>query len=546
MSSAPIRRTPTMRRTILMCLAAAAVLCGPTSPAAESAKPAAPLPELPDAEVAAAYERAAVQNVLTAVNPKVFPGYWCVCADGQGFGFGNTYPSLDGHQMTDALLWLGQVDVVKANWDYVRSFQRPDGQLPLAIFPAKAAKQGGGNRATEPNNAGLYRHWVPGNPLAALADPTYIQNADVIYRHTLDRPWLAAQIKSVNLAADHLASLVTEQGRVKGAGYYVERPTRIESDGVAQCYAADAFRRVAALNRVLGQEGPARRYDELAERIRKNFVTQFWVKDHFAEYFHPQRGLIAGHGLTDVDWAALATATATPEQRKILWPQLKDERRFYYGEMPTGIATRPETYEPWEFSHPDRHDLAAMGRVWYLEAWARAEMGDAQGLLDGIRKVAQVGRAAGYYWRERYHPDGKGGMTPAGAQKYCEYPANLVRIVQRFLLGVDLRLDGSLVLAPTATREFWDRGFGQTLSWGNRTLTYLMQRDRATGTYTGATPLRIGLRFPPDAVGASVKVTVNDRSVEPVRDNDLIYLTLPAASQREPGRFEIVIVRGER
>lgn len=66
-----------------------------------------------------AYERAAVQNVLAAVNPRVFPGYWSVCADGQGFGYGNTYPSLDGHQMTDALLWLSQVEVVKANWDYV-------------------------------------------------------------------------------------------------------------------------------------------------------------------------------------------------------------------------------------------------------------------------------------------------------------------------------------------------------------------------------------------------------------------------------------------
>ena len=37
--------------------------------------------------------------------------------------------------------------------------------------------------------------------------------------------------------------------------------------------------------------------------------------------------------------------------------------------MPTGIATQPETYEAWECG--DRMDLAAMGRVWYLEAWTR-------------------------------------------------------------------------------------------------------------------------------------------------------------------------------
>jgi len=507
---------------------------------AEPLKP--PLPDIPDTEIAAAYQRAAVQNVLAAVNPKVFLGYWSVCADGQGFGYGNTYPSLDGHQMTAALLWLGQIDVVKANWDYVRSFQRPDGCLPLAILPALAGKPIGVGKAlaTVAANGGLYEHWVPGNPLAALASPTYIQNADVIYRQTLDRQWLAAQIESVNLAADYLATLVTEQGAVKGAGYYVERPTRIESDGVAQCYAVDAFQRVAALNRIVGDEQAARRYQDLAERIRNHFVTRFWVQDHFAEYLHPQHGLIANHGLTDADWAALATRVATPQQQAILWPQLKDESRFHYGGMPTAIATRPETYEAWEFTHPDRHDLAAMGRVWYLEAWARAAMGDAQGLWQGLRKVSDVGRTSGYFWRERYHPDGQGGVQPAGAERYCEYPANLIRIVQQFLLGVDLRLDGSVVLTPVVTEDFWQRGFGQTLAWGGRTLTYRMKRGRITGTYSGTTPLRLGVRLSPEQAAAPVHALVQGQATEAAQEAGLVFVTLPAASEQEPCRFELL------
>jgi hypothetical protein len=182
-----------------------------------------------------------------------------------------------------------------------------------------------------------------------------------------------------------------------------------------------------------------------------------------------------------------------------------------------------------------------MGRVWYLEAWARAQMGDAQGLLDGLRKVSQAGRAGGYFWRERYHPDGKGGMTAAGAQKYCEYPANLIRIVQRFLFGVDLRLDGSLVLAPTATEEFWARGFGQTLAWSNRKLTYRMQRDRIAGDYTGTTSLRLGLRCPPGAAPTPVQVLIDGRLVESVREKGLLLLTLPATSRREPCRFEVAL-----
>ncbi|MCR4415176.1 MAG: hypothetical protein NUV77_22370, partial [Thermoguttaceae bacterium] len=254
------------------------------------AAPGAPVavPNLPDPQLAEAYRYAAEKNVLAAVNPKVFVGYWSVCADGKGFGFGNTYPSLDGHQMTDALLWLGQVDVVKANWDYVRKFQRPDGQLPLAILPANAGQEIGpeGARSKVDANGGLYRHWVPGDPLRALAGPTFIQNADVLFRFTQDRAWLAAQRDAIHRAADHLASLMTAEGAVGGAGYYVEHPTRIEFDGVAQCHAIDAFRRVAALDEVLGDKDSATRYRGLADRVAEHFTTRFWTGRQFAEYIH--------------------------------------------------------------------------------------------------------------------------------------------------------------------------------------------------------------------------------------------------------------------
>jgi len=223
-----------------------------------------------------------------------------------------------------------------------------------------------------------------------------------------------------------------EDGSVRGGGYYVERPSRLECDGVTQPHAADAFRRAAALNRLAGRRRAAERYEDLARRIERNFVEKFWLKDHFAEYLHPQRGLVGNHGLTDADWAP-GFRIATPDRVAVLWPRLRHEERFYYGGMPTGISTAPETYEEWEFSYPDRMDLAAMGRVWYLECAARARMGDGEGLVDCIRRVCRAGRDAGYYWRERY--GAKGGY---GAEKYCEYPANLIRIVQRFLLGVEL------------------------------------------------------------------------------------------------------------
>ncbi len=499
---------------------------------------------LPDAIIVRTYQTAALQNILPAVNPKVFFGYWSVCADGQGFGYGYTYPSLDGHEIGDALLRLGRIDVVKANWDYVRSFQRPDGSLPIAVLPDMAGKQAGegAHVATVAANGGLYEHWVPGNPLRALADPTYIQNADDIFRMTLDLGWLKKQLPSVNRSADHLAALTDARGAVAGAGYYVERPARIEYDGVAQCHAVDAFRRAAGLNRAAGDEAAAAKYEVLAERIRRHFTGRFWVdgKNQFAEYDNPRRGLISGHGLTDTDWAAVALDVATDAQRNALWPKLRDEKGFYFGGMPTGIAAKPETYEDWEFTHGDRHDLAAMGRVWYLDAQARARMGDAEGLLRGIRRVCEEGAKNGGYWRERYQPDGGGGVRAAGPSTYCEYPANLIRIVQRFLLGVTMELDGSVVLAPTVPEDWWRRGFGQELRWRGRTLRYEMKNGRITGTYEGAGPQKLRVKFSaPPAAPAGIGAVIDGRIVAARIENGLPFIMLPAAPQGRPCRFEI-------
>jgi hypothetical protein len=480
-------------------------------------------PDLPDALIVEAYQRAAAQNVLAAVNPNVFFGYWSVCADGQGHGFGNTYPALDGHQMTDALLWLGQVEVVKANWEYVKQFQKPDGQLPFAIWPGKSGR-----------DKLWFSHHVPGDPLRALSAPTYIQNADAIFRFTQDRSWLDRQLPSINLAADHLASMVTPDGAVGGAGYYVERPSRVEFDGVAQCHAVDALRRLADLNAVGGNEAAVKRYRELADRIEAHFRTRFWLGEQgrFIEYIHPQHGAIANHGLTDVDWSAVATGVSLAYQRALLWPQLQRERRFYYGGMPTGIATLPEAYEEWEVG--DRMDLAAMGRVWYLEAWARMRMGDADGLLDSIRRVCDEGRKHGYFWRERYGSNGG-----FGVEKYCEYPANLIRIVQRFLFGVEVGLDGAVELRPTVPDKFWERGFGQTLEWSNRMLRYRMERGRVTGTYSGDGPQRLGVSLGLGDAGLQVQATIDGHPVPSERIGGLVFVTLPFIAADQECRFEI-------
>ncbi len=138
--------------------------------------------------------------------------------------------------------------------------------------------------------------------------------------------------------------------------------------------------------------------------------------------------------MSDVNWAAVAFDVATDEHLNMLWPRLMAEKAFWLGGMPTQSVTKPFAYEAWEQNFgppcpvPPLADVAAMGRVWYLEASACKRMKAHDRLIESVRKVCRAGQPDGY-WRERYHPQKDGTVKAEGAPKYCEYPAVLVRIV---------------------------------------------------------------------------------------------------------------------
>jgi hypothetical protein len=77
------------------------------------------------------------------------------------------------------------------------------------------------------------------------------------------------------------------------------------------------------------------------------------------------------------------------------------------------------------------YDVAAMGRVWYLEGTACLRMKEHGRLVESVRKVCRAGLANEGYWHERYHAVADGTVVARGPKGYCEYPA----ILARFVLG---------------------------------------------------------------------------------------------------------------
>lgn len=409
-----------------------------------------------DAEIRAGAEAAVFKNLFPAATEQYYPGYFNICADGRAYG-GATWPGLDSWQMAGAYLLLGRTRLVLDYFEFVRASQRKDGNIPFAIFTGDT-KPGGCLRglkspqdlfAYQPpkregvpassqearNWIGLFEHWqTKGYPLRTLGPVSYLLTGAEIFDATRSGPWLKERLGTLEAAARYLLILKQTNGLIGGSGFYVELPPREGCDGVTQCYTIHAFRELARLFQASGDSAKAKEWTAQADKLAKTFIEAFWREDHFGEYVHPEHGLVDSHGLSDVNWAAVAFGVATGKKLELVWARLMKEPAFWLGGMPTLNVTKPFSYEKWEINvEPDcisdpLNDVAAMGRVWYLEAVACQRMKAYDRLVESARKVCRAAKADGY-WRERYHPKPDGTVSADGAQKYCEYAAILVRVV---------------------------------------------------------------------------------------------------------------------
>ena len=454
--------TSISRRAFLSRSGAACLGLGTIPAYLRAADPSPGVPDwvgrIADAEIRAGAEAAISKNLLSAATERAYPGHFTISADGNAYGGDTTWPGLDSWQMTGAYLLLGRTRLVLDYFEFVRASQRKDGNIPFAIFTGDT-RPGGFLRGLKfPEDVfsykppereglpassqatrtwiGLFEHWQPkANPLSTLGAVCYLLGAAEIFGATGSKAWLRERLASLELAATYLLGLKKDHGLIGGSGFYTEMPPRYGSDGVTQCYVIHAFQELARLFRAGGEIAKEALWSGRADELTKAFTTAFWREDHFAEYVHAEKGLVDSHGLSDVNWAAVAFSIVSGRNLEVLWARLLKEQGFWLGDMPSQPVTKPFAYEKWEYNEPvpftamsPLQDVAAMGRVWYLEATACQRMKARERLIESVRKVCRAGKPDGY-WRERYHPKPDGRVTPAGAEKYCEYAAVLTRVV---------------------------------------------------------------------------------------------------------------------
>jgi hypothetical protein len=418
-----------------------------------------------DAETIKMGLQAAIDKSLNpAMRQRAYPGHFIEA----GYGDDNTWPGLDSWEMAGAYLLLGRHREILDTFDFIQASQRADGDIPIAIFRGDHPPEGMDNfqrgfrfpedvytyepvvRAGQPAYSdmtpqkwiGLFTHWqINVNPLSTLGPISFILMGKEIFAATQSGAWLAEHVSPLDAAGRYLLTRISRNGLMSGAGFYSESPPRNQWDGVTQCYGIYSFRQLAILCEALGKQSAAAEWNRHADTLQRRFLEVFWQHDHFAEYLHPEHGLVDSHGLSDVNWAAIGLEIATEEQIKCLWPILMHQPAFWRGGIPTYSVTKPLGYKQWEFAEPlpfpyqgydtNTFDVAAMGRVWYLEVLACQRMMAHERLRASVVRVCQRGIEDGGLWWERYRakaadPDH---VVGCGKYGYCEYPAILIRAV---------------------------------------------------------------------------------------------------------------------
>ncbi|HNX15201.1 MAG TPA: hypothetical protein PK854_10225 [Oscillospiraceae bacterium] len=421
------------------------------------------LERIRDPEIRAGVRAAIEKNLIPACHERAYPGHFSICADGKSYGEYATWPRFISWQMVGAYLLLGMKQIALGYFDFVEKSQREDGAVPFIIAraedhisPESRWTYARGMRWPEdiftytPKDKnykpeqyiGLFRHWMPQNPLSMQGTITYPLTAYEIYQTTRDREWLFEKMPSLERAYRYILTQKSPEGLIGGAAFYIDAPSRSEWGGVTQCAGYLAFYQMSELCRELGDELKAEVWRHEADVLGWSFRRAFWKGDRFAEYIHPERGAITRHGHTDVDFAAIACGLADAGQKQRLWDALKTQD-FWAGGMPTRLVTDPvdddpeekrefETARLWRAGNFTTYLNAALGSVWFSELNACLRMQEYDRIRKSVKLVCQMGLAHGGYWSERYQLDEDGKAVPAGCVNgYCEYPA----VLTRFVLG---------------------------------------------------------------------------------------------------------------
>ncbi len=200
---------------------------------------------------------------------------WKVDVNGHYPGW---YPGVDvKHQAASYLACGRDLDLVLQAWELTtKHYMMTDGGIKPSTMHNNP--QGIWPEATSGDSVVYY-------PLRIVATIDYIILGDMIFRYSQDRQWLKANLPAMRRARDFLVGWIDDEGLLLSHSYDLDQVYR-EIDGVAQASAYFAFQRLAALEKLLGNEDESRKAEALSRKLKQGINQHFWdsKRGYFTEH----------------------------------------------------------------------------------------------------------------------------------------------------------------------------------------------------------------------------------------------------------------------
>ena len=208
-------------------------------------------------------------------NPKERP--WMVDVNGH---YGGWYPAIDVKYATRAYLFCEKnLPLVLTGWQYTMQRCR------LSNGGIFLCEGGGGQLGTVSPYRSKDKTTIA-YPLRASGSIDLPLTGDIIFRFSQDKAWLRTNINYMRDAARWLEGWIDDQGMLASEDYDHDSLMRRGTDGTAQASAYMAFRKLAALEDVLGNNAERDHDEAVANKLAAGAKKHLWDAKlgYFYEY----------------------------------------------------------------------------------------------------------------------------------------------------------------------------------------------------------------------------------------------------------------------
>jgi hypothetical protein len=318
-----------------------------------------------------------------------------------------------------------------------------------------------------------------------------IESAWLYLSRTKDTAWLQEHILDFECAISLVERYIDKDFRLWSEVYFEDQVIKHGRETIAQAFAINSFRLLARMERLLGRDEQASRFDHIASGLSDTLVSSFplgyWdSKNHRFLDWVDRKGNEHDHiHLLANELPVLFGCADQLQAEEVLRLIIKHDDVFL--KFPSFVAARIEDYTPDEIGSGGPYDLCAAGRYWCWDAAYRRMNRDSNTIFTQLTQIANQAQMDGYRMGERYDMNYvyyQSEKNWHGAAHYYEYPNVFAWVLLHEYIGIRPHNEFDYLVSPCL------KGHG-SIRYGE--IAYTVSKDSFVLTNAGSRAIVIDI-----------------------------------------------------